>query len=553
MENAKAFISAFNELEIKTGVSKDAILSALKEALDKGLKKQLGGDDAYTLVNIDMENGFVELAQLKKVVEVEEDDFLEISLEEARQTYPDIQIGDFYKIDIPLSSILKTYAITIKNVFQQKLTEAEKAALYETYKDKIGEMITGTVDKVEEKGLQVTIAKTSIFVPRRELIKDERFYPKDPIKLYVSSVSDNGGKGTKISVSRANEGFLKRVFEEEIHEIYDGTIIIKGIARKAGERSKVAVYSNDPNVDPAGACIGPNGVRIQKVVAQLGNSSNKEKVDVIGYSDNAGLFVMESLKPAVVLGIVIDKENKKATAIIADGSSSVAYGKRFVNLNLAKELTGYDISLIEESVAKEENLEYQTYEELERLDIELRQKAAQELLDKQYLEKQQEQSISNVYVAPDQRHYEEEMSEEERETLEEEVEKEELEVSSTPEVEKTTPEVEEVEEPTIEVVKEEVIKTDVKTTTTLADLEKELESEAKKAKATTSKAKKKVKKEEAEDNIITHKVDPSQRMSIYTEEELKAIEEEEQELYEDEYDDDEIDYNDYDEYYDDEN
>ena len=561
MVDEKQFIEAFNELEIKSGISKDAILNALKEALDKGLKKQLGGDDAYTEVKIDSENGKISLSQLKKVVAgEEEDDFLEINLEEARKKYPDIQVGDFYRIDYKLDDILKTYALVVKNVFKQKLNEAEKVALYEAYKDKIGEMITGVVDKVEERGLQVTIAKTSIFVPRRELIGDEKFYPKDAIKLYVSGVKEDT-KGTKISVSRSNEGYLKRVFEEEIHEIYDGTIIIKAIARKAGQRSKVAVYSNDINVDPAGACIGPNGARIQKVVAQLGNSSNKEKVDVIEYCNDDALFVMESLKPAVVVGIDINKENKTATVIIADGNSNVAFGKKMVNKELSERLTGYKLTLIEESEAKEKQISYQSYEEVERAFTDAKQKAVEELLAKQ--EKENHEKIlhnAQGYVAPNQRHYDDTISEEEKEILEEVVDKEELTTAVEEEKEPSTLNEElSTSEETKDVAKQEENeledeKTAVKTTTTLADLEKELALESQKAKSNQSKGKKKSKKEEENsENVVVNKVDPSQRMSIYTDEELKAFEEEEEgnELNQD-YEDDDFDYDDYDDYYDDE-
>ncbi len=564
MGHEKEFIESFNELEIKTGISKDAILKALKEALDKGLKKQLGGDDALTEVNIDLEKGTLSLAHMKTVVETVEDDFLEISLDDAKKEYPDIKLGDLYRINIPFDSITKSNALTIRSVFKQKLNEAEKEALYEVYHDKIGEMITGTVDKVEENGLQVTIARTTLFVPRKELIGDEldRYEPKDTIKLYVSSV-DKGTKGARINVSRSNEGYLKRVFEEEIHEIYDGTIIIKGIARKAGERSKVAVYSNDPNVDPAGACIGPNGNRIQKVVAQLGNGPTKEKVDVIGYSDNDGLFIMEALKPAQVIGVSVDKENRKAIAVVNDGNLSIALGRKWVNVKLAEQLCKYHIDIKEETQAKEEGIEYQTFEELERLDVEARQKAAQEAIDRMLKEQAATNAANtltkNTYVAPDKRHYEDDITDEERETLEEVVDKEELNSTivaqpSTSEEEKevlvetTAKNIEEtkIDEPQVE-------KTSVQTTTTLADLEKELELESQKAKTNVSKSKKKAKKEEQEeDSSIIRKVNPEQRMSIYTDEELKALEEEEND-YDEDYDDDEdIDYNEYDEYYDDE-
>ncbi len=558
MIDAKQFLEALNELEASKGISKESILQALKEAMSKGLRKQLGGDDALVDVSIDAENGTIDMAQLKTVVEEVEDDFLEISLEEARLENKDYQIGDLYRIPCKPEEIVKSTALSIKSVLRQKISEAEKDALYSAYKDKIGEMITGVVEKVEENGLSVNVARATIFIPRKELIGDERFLPKETIKLYVSDVA-SGPKGARIVVSRANEGYLKRVFEEEIHEIYDGTIIIKGIARQAGERSKVAVYSNDPNVDPAGACIGPNGNRIQKVVAQLGNSSNKEKVDVIGYSENAGLYIIEALKPAQVVGVNVNKENKTALAVVNNGTLSLALGRKWVNVKLASRLTGYNITIKELDQALADGDTYQTLEEIERLDVEARQKEAIAAFEAQQKLEAAKELAESGYVAPDQRHYEDEISEEELETLEEAADRlEEVEETSNDtsiDVEPTVKETEVKEEAKpVEVVKEkEVIipTTEVKTTTTLQDLEKELADEAKKAKATFTKSKKKKKENEEEEAGFVVSGDSSQRMSIYTEEELKEFEDEE-EFLEDDYDDD-VDYDEYDEYYDDDN
>lgn len=552
MIDAKQFLDALNELESAKGISKESILTALKEAMTKGLKKQLGGDDALVEVNIDAEKGTIDMAQLKTVVDEVEDDFLEISLADAQKENKNYKVGDYYRIPCKPEEIVKSTALSIKSVLKQKISEAEKEALYTVYKDKIGEMITGVVEKVEENGLSVNISRATIFVPKKELIGDEKFRAKDIIKLYVSDVA-SGPKGARIVVSRANEGYLKRVFEEEIHEVYDGTIIIKGIAREAGERSKVAVYSNDPNVDPAGACIGPNGTRIQKVVAQLGNSSNKEKVDVIGYSENAGLFIIEALKPAQVVGVNVDKEHKTALAVVNNETLSLALGRKWVNVRLASRLTGYNITIKELDQALQDGDTYQTYEELERMDVEERQKAAMAAYEAQQKAEQAKELAQSGYVAPDQRHYDEELSEEEIETLEEEADRLD-EVLEQPQVHQEV--IEEKVEVTSEPVKQEkvvepVVPTmEVKTTTTLQDLEKELADEAKKSKANQTKFKKKKKDSEEHETGIVTSVDPSQRMSIYTEEELRQFEEED-EFDGDEYDDEDVDYDEYDDYYDD--
>ena len=386
------------------------------------------------------------------------------------------------------------------------------------------------------------------------MIGDEKFNAGEPIKLFVSNVA-SGTKGANIIVSRASEGFLKCLFTEDVYEINIGTIVIKGVAREAGERSKVAVYTDDPNIDPAGACIGPNGSRIQKIVSQLGNGQSKEKIDIIGYSEIPGLYIIEALKPARVVGIVVDEENKSATAIVKDDSLSLAIGKKGVNARLAVRLTGYNIDIKTETQAEEEGIEFVTFEELQAQDAELKSKKAYEKLAAQY---QSSQESSNElpklegYVAPQERVYSEEDSNEElNEALEEASEKEEIvkEIKKL-EVKEEQPKVEEVKAPVEEapVVEE---KKAVKTTTSLEDLEKSLSEESNKQVNKNNRRSNKKKKDEAEEENSKGALDTSsaERMSIYTEEELREMEEEERQEEED-YDED-VDYDDYDEYYDD--
>src|SRR5574344_1089590 len=311
MFNGKVFIEAIEELSKTKGIDKDSILKAIKEAMEKGYSKQLGGNgsgvlcDALVNVNIDPEKNLITMCQQKKVVATEDDitdDFIEISLDEAKEKYPDIQVGDMYDIPASVDDLSKIATNTIKSVLRQKINEAEKAVLYATFKDKIGEMITGVVEKSDDWSTSVNIGRTSVSLSRREKIGNETFRPGDTIKLYVKSV-DEDVKGTKILVSRADPNFLKRLMEEEMHEIYEGTVVIKAIAREAGDRSKVAVTTSDPNIDPTGACIGPNGSRIQRVVSQLGNGSSKEKIDVILWNENVGVMLSEALKPSTVIGL----------------------------------------------------------------------------------------------------------------------------------------------------------------------------------------------------------------------------------------------------------
>ena len=559
--NATDFLSALEEIESAKGISKETVLNALKEALTKGFRKQLGGDDADVRVTIDAEKGIIEMCNVKKVVDEVEDDFLEISTKDANEQDPgkDYKAGDEFVIPASVDDLRKGIAMSVKSILKQKFSEAEKSVLYEAFKDKIGTMITGKVEKVDERGVSVNIGRASVYLPSNQLIGNERFNLGDSIKVYVQDVA-SGSKGAHIVVTRSGEGFLRCLFTEEIHEIYDGTIVIKGIAREAGERSKVAVYSQDPNVDPAGACIGPNGTRIQKVVGQLGNGQVSEKIDIIAYSDNVGLYIMEALKPAHVVGVDVDEESKTATVVVKDDSFSMAIGRKGVNVRLAAKLTGYSVDVVTETEAIEDQLEYQSFEELQALDIEARNKAAFAALSAKVEAASSIKGFPDGYVAPLDRTYEEEKNDEIEEALQEESEKEEVKEEIQP-VEAPVEEAPVVEEQPVEEVKEEapveIEKTEVKTTTSLDELEKNLEKESKKKSSDTRKSyKKKAKSSEEtseEDNkpsSITKISENAQRMSIYTEEELREMEEEESEEEYDDYDED-VDYDEYDDYYDD--
>ena len=376
MIDTKALIQAIDLIEQEKGISKESIMIALKEALEKAYRKQLGSiDDALVRADIDLKKGIIKLFQLKTVVENIEDDFLEISLEEIKALGLSLQVGDTYQIEASPEDFQKSAAMTVKAILRQKIAEAEKSALYEIYKDKIGEMIVGQVEKIDERSAIVNIGRTSVYLPSSKRIPGETFKIGDRIKLYVVDV-ESTTKGAQIAVSRIHEGFLRRLFEEELPEIYEGTVIIKEIAREAGLRSKVSVYSLDPNVDAAGACIGQNGSRIQKIVAQLGNAKDKEKIDIIAYTENKPLYLVESLKPAQVNGIILDEPGKKATLIIADENLGTAIGRRGVNPRLASKLTGYTIEIKDLTSTTAEGLSYTSVDSLRTQDDMRRQREA---------------------------------------------------------------------------------------------------------------------------------------------------------------------------------
>jgi len=542
-------------LERTNGIQEETALEALKEGIVKAYKREVGIDEMPVELTFDLERGVIELARLYAVVRDVEDEYLEISLEDANKNKEGkvYNLGDYYPVYADLNQLRSATLRSIKSIFSQKIKEVEKGNLYEAFKDKIGTMITGKVETIDDRGASVNVSGTSIFLPRREMIGDEKFAAGSSIKLYVNKVDNT--KKLQIDISRACPGFLEALFKEEISDVYNGNIVIKKIARQAGERSKVAVYSEDPNVDPAGACIGPNGSRVQKIVSSLGNGENKEKVDVIQYSDNPSLFILEALKPARVAGIKMndDPEVKECTAVVKDDSLSLAIGKKGVNVRLAVNLTGYKIDIKTESEAEEEGFTYTTTEELQSLAASIKAEKISELQKKELAKASNATSVlpglPEGYVAPQQRIYEAEKND-----------FDDVLVAASEEEEETpiTPVVEEKEEvkesPASNEVKEEnkeeapVEYTAVKTTTSLSDLEASLEADAKKSQDKAKKSFKNKKKEEEKKEEAAPLTPTGPQMSIYTDEELKAFEEEELEE-EDNFDDD-VDYDDYDEYYD---
>ena len=536
--DATKFLEALSELEAQKGISKQSILDALRESLRKAYAKQLGGgDDADIRVEISEDPAAIKMELVKKVVEDVQDDYLEISVEDAKKFNKKLKAGDEYHEEVNVDELARLTALIVKSVLKQKLAEAEKLALYESHKDKVGEMITGVVEKCDDRGAMINIGRTSLYLTRRDLIGDEYFETGTPIRLYVSQVSSNE-KGPMVRVSRSDAGFLRRLFEEEVPEIYNGTVIIKGLVREAGIRSKIAVYSNDVNVDPIGSCIGVNGRAIQRIVAQLGNGRDKEKIDIIQYSPNIYLFMIEALRPATVLHLSINEEEKSAIAIVPDGQLSLAIGRKGANARLACHLTGYNIDIKEERELSELSLEHE-FKSVEKINEEEKVRAQKEKYENYLAQvKAARQQESTVEVGEDKA--------KPRQILDEEVAEEKPVVQ--PKVEETV----ESKEPEVKV------ETKVRTTTTLdaleAQLDKEQKKEAFKATQKTSKRPRKITEEEVEHEQVEEvkPVKKEPQMSIYTDEELAKIAEEE--LYEEEEnfdDEEEIDYDEYDQYYDD--
>ena len=519
---------AIEEVAGATNLAYEDVAEALQYAVNKAFVKYLNmGDDALTRIELNYDIDEIEMYLRKEVVEEVEDDFLQIELGDERLEGKNLGLGDFYETRYTMADFSKGNVMSMGSIFQQRVRELEKAALYDTYKHKIGEMITGIVESSDDRGTNVRVGATNqtLYLPARSRIGNESFEVGKPIKVYVVDV-ENTTKGAQINISRSHEGFLKRVMEQEIAEIYDGTVIIKEIAREAGDRSKVAVYSLDENVDATGACIGPNGTRIQKVVAQLGNNSPAEKIDIVAYSENPGLFIIEALRPAQVIGVKLDHENRKAIAVVNNDGLSVAIGRRGVNVRLAVKLTNWHIDIKELDDAYAEGIQMQSINDLiEEQNALIREKEYEKYLAS--ITPTEKDDIPSDYVAP----------------VSEEVEEE---VPVTKEVE-VKPVVEPVVEPVVkeEVKQPEVKVTEIKTTKTLEELEAELEKDKQKAAQQDRRPQRKRREETETEEVEVSDTPAASRMDIYTEEELAALEAEQE--YEDEYVDD---YSEYDDLYD---
>ena len=557
--DSKVFMEALDEIEAQKGISKQSIIDALKEAIKKAYIREIDAEDEAK-IEVTINEKEIDMTITKTVIDdsLKENiiDWAEIALSDAKKIKKSAKVGDELTISVDVEKLKRITTNVVKSILRQKLSDAEKEILYEQNKDKVNEMISGVVDRCDERGAMVNIGRSSIYLTRKDLIGDEMFDHGESIRMFVASVSNSGDRGPSVKVSRSDSGFLKRLFEEEVPDIYNGTIIIKGIAREAGIRAKLAVYSNDPNVDCVGSCIGVNGTAIKRIVEQLGNRiKDKEKIDIIPYTSNESLFIVEALRPATVTYICLtdqidEKTGRKiAVAIVKDGQLSLAIGRKGANTRVAGSLTGWSIQIHEEEELNNLKDEYE-FKSVEELREEDKAKTKKEAYDN-YLaqvklarikEEAQKELTSGVEKSKPQQILDEDIKEE----------------NSKPVVEKAVEEKkEEVPTVTTTVKEEEVVNpTTVKVTTTLESLEASLENEKKKEtpfKAThkTSKRPHNITEQEVahEESPIETPTKKSAQMDIYTKEELEDLD---NEVYEDDiYEDEDIDYDEYDKYYDD--
>lgn len=377
MFSSKKIINALKKYSSAKNISYDVIKKVAVESLEESYIRVLNDNPSIDLpdpnVKVVLNDKEIKFYQIKVISKDINDDMLEISLDDAKKICKDKQLnyGDKIEIcddNIDTLKLSKIFVKQFKNLFNKKINNEEKTILYENYKDHIGEIVIGVVEKINSNGILIKIGNNSAYLYRRDMIGDEIFSVGQQIKVYLEDTSNNEKKS--ISVTRANEGFLRKLLEEEIFEIYDKTVIIKKIVRKAGNRSKVAVYSEDKNVSAIGSCIGKNGVRINKIIEQLGDvkKHNSEKIDIVVYNDNINLYIIDALKPAEIIGINVDENNKKAICIVKDGQYLKAIGFHGENVNLASQLTGYALTIFEESDAKKQNISFLSKEEIENIE-----------------------------------------------------------------------------------------------------------------------------------------------------------------------------------------
>jgi len=343
----KEFISALEQLATEKGIGYDVLLEAIEAALISAYKRNFNTAQNVR-VDINRETGAFKVYARKTVVEEVLDPRLEISLEAARQINPQYQLGDVVELEVTPKDFGRIAAQTAKQVVTQRIREAERGVIYEMFVDREEDIITGIVQRQDHRFVYVDLGKTEALLPLNEVMPTERLQPGERIKAYITKV-EKTTKGPQIFLSRNHPGLLKRLFELEVPEIYEGIVEIKSVAREAGTRSKIAVYSHVPEVDPVGACVGQKGSRVQNVVNEL----KDEKIDIVRWSDDPQEFVANALSPSKVVSVTLYPEEKIARVVVPDYQLSLAIGKEGQNARLAAKLTGWKIDIKSESQAAE--------------------------------------------------------------------------------------------------------------------------------------------------------------------------------------------------------
>lgn len=337
------FLEALDQLAREKGIDKEVLLEAIEAALISAYKRNFNSA-GNVRVDIHRDTGEVRVFARKNVVEEPMDTRLEISLDAARDMNPSYVLADVVEIEVTPRDFGRIAAQTAKQVVTQRIREAERSVIYGKFVDREEEVVTGIVQRVDSRVAYIDVGGTEAILPHSEQMPTDSFRTGDRVKVFIARV-ERTTKGPQIVVSRSHPGLLKRLFEFEVPEIYDGIVEIKAVSREAGFRSKIAVHSRNPEVDPIGACVGSRGSRVQSVVAEL----NGEKVDIVEWSEDPATFVSNALSPAKVVDVQIEETDKVARTIVPDYQLSLAIGKEGQNARLAARLTGWKIDIKSES------------------------------------------------------------------------------------------------------------------------------------------------------------------------------------------------------------
>ena len=348
-------LEALTILEQEKNISKETLLEAIENSLLTACKNHFGKADNIK-VNIDPETCEFHVLAEKTVVEKVEDDVTEISLANARMIDSEYNLGDVVNVEVKSKEFGRIATQNAKNVILQKIREEERKAIYSEYYSMEKDVVTGIVQRYVGKNISINLGKADAILTENEQVKGEVFKPTERIKVYILEVKSTP-KGPKIMVSRTHPELVKRLFESEVTEVKDGIVEIKSIAREAGSRTKIAVYSNDPDVDPVGACVGMNGARVNAIVSEL----RGEKIDIINWNENPAMLIENALSPAKVISVIADGEEKSAKVVVPDYQLSLAIGKEGQNVRLAARLTGFKIDIKSETQARESG-EFMDYE-----------------------------------------------------------------------------------------------------------------------------------------------------------------------------------------------
>ncbi|MBQ8184767.1 MAG: transcription termination/antitermination protein NusA [Lachnospiraceae bacterium] len=358
-------LEALEILEKEKDISKETLLEAIENSLLTACKNHFGKADNVK-VNIDRDTCEFSVYAEKTVVEQVEDAVLEISLANAKMIDSKYELGDVVNVEIKSKEFGRIATQNAKNVILQKIREEERKVLFNQYYGKEKDVVTGVVQRYLGKNVSINLGKVDAILNENEMVKGEVFKPTERIKLYILEVKDTT-KGPRILVSRTHPELVKRLFESEVTEVKDGIVEIKCIAREAGSRTKIAVWSNDPDVDPVGACVGMNGARVNAIVSEL----RGEKIDIINWNENPALLIENALSPAKVIAVLADPDEKTAKVVVPDYQLSLAIGKEGQNARLAARLTGFKIDIKSETQAREiegwldidEDEEYEDFED----------------------------------------------------------------------------------------------------------------------------------------------------------------------------------------------